>query len=187
MAKDKKDEQEMQATTADGDQSGAAVEKDAELLKQLEGLQSELEEAQAQATENLDGWQRAQAEFANYKKRIARDQEQLYLDAGARIIKRYLEIVDDLERALENRPANGEGAEWASGIELIYRKFQAFLEGEGVTKMQALGEAFDPNLHEAIAKEENMDYASGAVSEVVQPGYMIGDRVLRPAIVKVAE
>lgn len=192
MVKQDKDEQELQAASSDGKQNEVTVKAEAENIEegqenQLAELQAQLDEAQAKAAENLDGWQRAQAEFANYKKRQARDLEVQSAEARARIIKRYLEILDDLERALASRPAEGAGAEWAQGVELIYRKLQSYIQGEGVTLMEVLGQPFDPNLHEAIAKETNPDYESGVVIEVVQPGYMIGERVLRPAVVKVAE
>lgn len=153
----------------------------------IEALQNELEQAQAKADEYLDGWQRARAEFANYKKRVERDQAQVYQTAAGSIIKRYLDILDDLERALKNRPRSGDGAAWAEGIELIYHKFQSVLESEGVKPMKAEGQPFDPNLHEAIAQEENPEHESGTVIEELQQGYMLGDRVLRPARVRVAK
>ncbi len=107
-------------------------------------------------------------------------------DAVARVVIRYLPIVDDLERALQNRPQEGEGAAWAEGIELVYRKLLAALEADGVKPMQALGEHFDPSLHEAVMQEPSDEYESGQIIEVLQPGYWIGERVLRPALVKVA-
>ncbi len=153
----------------------------------LVGLQDKLAETQAKAAENLEGWQRAQAEFSNYKKRIARDQEQLAAEARGRVIKHYLEIVDDLERALRNKPSEGAGAEWAQGIELVYRKLQSYLESEGLTRMDPLGQPFDANLHEAVTEEKSDEHESGTVIEVLRPGYMLGERVLRPASVKVAK
>ena len=177
---DKEKELEKQQAQKQSDETAEETGEIQELLEQLE-------EVQAKAAENMEGWQRAQAEFANYKKRQTRDQEQAFQDMRGRIIKRYLEVLDDLERALESRPAEGEGADWASGVELVYRKFLTFLESEGVTQMQALGEEFDPNLHEAIAQEESEEYDSGTVIEVVQAGYLLEERVLRPAIVKVAQ
>ena len=149
-------------------------------------LQDELANTKARAEEYLEGWQRARAEFANYKKRVERDQTQAYQNAAGSILKRYIEIVDDLERALKNRPQEGEGAAWSSGIELIYRKLVSILESEGVVRMDPQGKEFDPNLHEAITSEENDEYESGQIIEVLQPGYMLGDRVLRPAMVRVA-
>lgn len=154
----------------------------------VEALQEELAETRAKADEYLDGWQRARAEFANYKKRIEREREQSQKLTAGNVIRRYLEVVDDLERALKNRPQEGDGAVWAGGIELIYRKLLNFLELEGVKPMKAESEKpFDPNLHEAITHEDNPEYESGAIIEVVQPGYMLGDHVLRPARVRVAK
>jgi molecular chaperone GrpE len=152
----------------------------------LDALQNELAETQAKANEYLDGWQRARADFTNYKKRIERDQAQIYQNAASNTHKRYLVIVDDLERALKNRPQDGEGAAWAEGIELIYRKLLSTLESEGVQPMDAEGTPFDPNLHEAIMSEESDQHESGQVIEVLQQGYMFGDKVLRPAVVRVA-
>ena len=153
----------------------------------LEDLQTELEEALAKSEQYLDGWQRARAEFANYKKRVEREQAQIYQTTTGSIIKHYLDIIDDLDLALKNRPQDGDGATWASGIELIYRKLFTILENEGVTPMETEGEFFDPNLHEAITSEPNDDYESGQIIEVVKQGYLLGERVLRPAVVRVAQ
>lgn len=142
--------------------------------------------AQQEAGENLNGWQRTQAEFMNYKKRVEREQAKMREDAAARIIKRFLDALDDLDRALDNRPEDTEGADWAAGIELVQRKMLNILESEGVTPMEVEGEYFDPNLHEAIAQTESPDHESGQIIEVIQTGYMIGERILRPALVRVA-
>jgi molecular chaperone GrpE len=154
--------------------------------EELENLQKELEETRAKANEYLDGWQRARAEFANYKKRVDRDQAQAYQVATGNVVRRFLEVLDDLERALQNRPEKGEGAVWAEGIELIYRKLVNMLENEGVKPMEIENDFFDPNLHEAVVSEENSEYESGQIIGVVRQGYVMGDRVLRPAMVRVA-
>ena len=156
------------------------------LEEKLELLKAALETSEAKATEYLDGWQRARAEFANYKKRINREQAQTKKDAVGKVVRQYLPIVDDLERALKDSPPDGDGAAWAEGIELIYRKLMALLEAESVTSMQAEGEIFDPNLHEAIAQTESDEHESGQIIEVIQRGYTIGNRVLRPARVRIA-
>jgi molecular chaperone GrpE len=156
------------------------------LTAEIQTLQSELEQMRVKAQEHLDGWLRERADFANYKKRVERDQAQASLNAAGNTIKRYLEISDDLERALKNRPQDGEGAAWAGGIELIYRKLLAAFEIDGVAKMQAEGQFFDPNLHEAISQEDSPKHESGQIIEVLQPGYLLGERVLRPARVRVA-
>jgi len=150
-------------------------------------LQNELQEVRAKADEYLDGWQRSRAEFANYKKRVEREQAQVHQVAAGSIIKRYLEVLDDLERALRNRPQDGEGATWADGVELVYRKLQSILESEGVKPIQAQGQYFDPNFHEAVTSEERDGYESGQIIEVLQQGYLLGERVLRPAVVRVAK
>lgn len=159
---------------------------EAEELDAISELQSELMATQAKADEYLDGWQRARADFANYKKRVERDQAQTYQSAAASILKRYLSIIDDLERALKTRPLDGDGAVWAEGIELIYRKLLSILESEGIQPMDADGKLFDPNLHEAIMSEDSDEHESGQIIEVLQQGYLLGDRVLRPAMVRVA-
>jgi molecular chaperone GrpE len=151
---------------------------------EIEALQKQLEEAQAKAAENLGGWQRAQAEFINYKNRVQRDREMDYASMKGDIIKKVLPVLDDMERALVNRP---EGDSWANGLELIARKFQNILDAEGVKRIEATGKPFDPNFHEAISSEPNDEVESGHVIEVMQNGYMLGERVIRPAMVRVAQ
>ncbi|HEX6306250.1 MAG TPA: nucleotide exchange factor GrpE [Anaerolineales bacterium] len=163
------------------DELGDRVQED------ITDLKKELEEIRLKSEEYLEGWQRARAEFANFRKRVERDREQTHQVAAGNIMRSFLEVLDDLKRALKNRPQEGEGAVWAGGIELIYRKFLKILESQGVKPMQAEGELFDPNLHEAITHEESPDHESGEIIEVVQTGYLIGDRVLRPALVRVAK
>jgi molecular chaperone GrpE len=155
-------------------------------LEEFENLKEELNEMRVKADEYLDGWQRARADFANYKKRVERDQAQVYQMAVGSIVKRYLDVLDDLERALNNRPASGEGASWAEGIELVYRKLLAILEAEGIKRMDADGQFFDPNLHEAISQENSSEHESGQIIEVIKQGYLLGERVIRPALVRVA-
>jgi len=159
-------------------------ENDGQAIAEIEALQKQLEEAEAKAAENLDGWQRAQAEFINYKNRVQRDREMDYLSMKGDIIKKLLPVLDDMERALANRPG---GDSWANGMELIARKFQNILEAESVKRIEAAGQLFDPNFHEAISSEPNEDVESGYVIEVVQNGYMLGERVIRPAMVRVAQ
>ncbi len=155
--------------------------------KEIETLKQQLAESQAKTSEYLDGWQRSLAEFSNYKKRIERDQAHVYQTAIGNVVKKYLEILDDLDRALKSRPLTEEGAVWANGIELIYRKLITILENEGVKLMDTKGKLFDPKLHEAISLEENKDFESGQIIEVLKQGYLLGDRVLRPALVRVAK
>jgi molecular chaperone GrpE len=149
-----------------------------------EALQAQLAESQAKVQEYLDALQRERADFTNYRRRVELENSQLSRLISGTTIKKFLAAIDDLERALANRPADDV---WANGVELVYRKFQAILEAEGVTPIQALGQPFDPNLHEAIMQEPSDVYSSGTVTAVLQQGYMHGDRVLRHALVKVAQ
>lgn len=155
-----------------------------QLLLEIESLKRQLNEAQGRVAEYKDGWARSQAEFQNYKKRLERDNELMYVSMKGDIIKKVLPALDDLERALQNRPAEGS---WADGIELIARKLQNMLESEGVKKIEAVGVEFDPNFHEAISHEAADGAKSGFVIGVVQNGYMLGERVIRPALVRVAQ
>ena len=152
----------------------------------VEVLQAELGEMTTKAEEYLDGWQRARAEFANYKKRVLRENTDIRQMARGEVIKLYLDIGDDLARALQEKPEAGEEETWADGIEIIFQKLRSRLETEGIKPMNPLGEEFDPNIHEALMKEESDEYESGQIIEVVQEGYWIGEKVLRPALVRVA-
>jgi molecular chaperone GrpE len=154
----------------------------------MDKVRSELEQALVKSEEYLQGWQRERAEFFNYKKRMERENSQGSQNAIGNAIRRYLDIADDLARALKNtnRPMEGDDAIWAEGIDLIYRKMLSAFEADGVKMMTMDGNFFDPNLHEAISHEDSPDHESGQIIEVVQPGYTLGDKVLRPARVRVA-
>ena len=158
-----------------------------ELHHQVDTLKAELEKAKADACNNLDGWQRERAEFSNYKKRIDRENELLHQTITGSVIKKYLVILDDLDLALKARPKEGEGAAWADGVELIERKLQSILESEGIERINQNKVQFDPNLHEAISNEEAPDFECGEIIEVVRQGFKLGDRILRPAMVRVAK
>jgi molecular chaperone GrpE len=156
--------------------------------EEIAQLRSELDQALAKENEYLCGWKRERAEFFNYKKRVEREQAQGGQNAFANAIRRYLDIADDLERALKskNRPTEGNGAVWADGIDLIHRKMITAFETDGVKLIDTDGKFFDPNMHEAISHEDSPDHESGQIIEVVQPGYTLGEKVIRPARVRVA-
>ena len=133
--------------------------------------------------EYLDALQRLQAEFANYKKRVARDQEALVARAHERLVRELLPIVDDLERALEAASAHEE-AKLEEGVRLVHRALSDLLAKEGLVEVETNGK-FDPHVHEALLSQPS-DAEEGSVIEVLQKGYRLGDRVLRPARVVVA-
>src|SRR5215208_1402189 len=167
-------------------QTEAVAESDntEQLSAEIGSLKKKLAEAESKTSEYRDSWLRSQAEFQNYKKRLERDNELTYISMKGDIIKKVLPALDDLERALQNRPTDDP---WAAGIELIARKLQNMLESEGIKKIEALGKEFDPNFHEAISHEPADGAKSGHVIGVVQNGYMLGERVVRPALVRVAQ
>ena len=172
---------ESQEEAASMAEASAPEEK---TVSELETLQAQLAEAESRAAQNLDGWQRAAAEFQNFKKRIERDRAADQAAMKADVIRQVLPVLDDLERALQSRPPEDA---WFNGIELIQRKMQGILEAQGVKRMEATGAVFDPNFHEAISQEPVDGAESGRIVAVVLNGYMLGDQVIRPAQVKVAE
>src|SRR6266542_2375181 len=181
MTEKKKHEEEVEETPTE---AVAESENTQQLSAEIEALKTKLVEAESKTSEYRDSWMRSQAEFQNYKKRLERDNELIYVSMKGDIIKKVLPVLDDLERALQNRRAEDS---WADGIELIARKLQNLLESEGVTRIEAEGEEFDPKFHEAISHESVDGGKSGHVIAVVQNGYMLGERVIRPALVRVAQ
>ena len=155
-------------------------------LNEYNELKQALDAAEAKKKDYFEGWQRERADFSNYKRRIDRDQAMLSQNIAVDVIKKYLLVLDDLDRAMKLRPTEGELSAWANGIDLIYRKLQNILDAEGVKRIPAENEEFNPLRHEAISYEESPAHESGQVIEVVQEGYTLGDRVIRPARVRVA-
>jgi molecular chaperone GrpE len=159
----------------------------AEEVDELTALRRELEEQKAQAAEYLDGWQRARAEFANYKKRIEKEQEDMIQFANGAFITKLLPVMDDFERAFQTLPPNLMGMTWLEGIMLIQRKLQILFEQEGVAVIETEGQFFDPALHQAVTHEESEEHEEGQIIGEVQQGYKMGDKVLRPSLVRVAK
>ena len=177
-------DEDAEMNNADAVAQQETTENGSPLAAEIESLTRKLADAEAKAAEYKDGWVRAQADFQNYKKRLERDNELTYVTMKGDIIKKILPVLDDLERALQNRPADNA---WAGGIELIARKLQNMLDSEGIKRIVADGMEFDPNVHEAISHEPADGVKSGFVIGVVQNGYMLGERVIRPALVRVAQ
>jgi molecular chaperone GrpE len=163
-----------------------AVEATTEQIN-IEALQKQLNEANAKAQENLAGWQRERAEFSNYKKRQDQQMADLRAFSTINLIKRVLPILDDFERAQKTLPEGVSHMTWIEGVMLIQRKLQGVLEAEGVKPLEVRpNDVFDPNLHEAISHDDADGIESGHVIEMLQTGYKIGERVIRPALVRVA-
>ncbi len=182
--------QEVAPVAADLEAAGGepAPEVPAEkaLEERIAALEAELAKAQGQAEEYLDQWRRTAAEFANYRKRQERDQAEFIRQANAALIIKLLPVLDDFALAFEHIPEEEANHGWVEGFTLIYRKLQAILEQEGVSPIETVGQPFDPTLHEAVTHEDSDEVASGHVIAEVRKGYRLGDRVLRPAMVRVA-
>jgi molecular chaperone GrpE len=150
-----------------------------------ESLEERLASAEAEAETHLNDLKRLAAEFENYRKRVAREQESLSTRAAERLVKELLPIVDDLERALAaDSGARGAEAKLEDGVRLVLRQLAAVLEREGLAEIETNGK-FDPHVHEALLSQPS-EAEEGSVIEVLQKGYRLGDRVLRPARVVVA-
>lgn len=153
---------------------------------ELAELEQKLAEAEAQAAEYLDNWRRSIAELSNARKRMQREQEDIVRNAAERVIEKLLPVMDDMERAFANAPADQANNDWVNGFRMIQRKLQGVLDSEGVTAIAAEGRHFDPTLHFAVTHEEADGVESGHVIAEVARGYKLGDRILRPTMVRVA-
>jgi molecular chaperone GrpE len=165
--------EEREQEEFENDDELESVEPDDE----IETLKAALNVEKIKAESNLANWQRAQADFVNYKRRSEQEKEETAKFANAALILSILPILDDLERAFSSIPSRLAKASWIDGVRLIDRKLRSNLEMQGVTEIKALGEPFDPNLHEAAMHGNG---AEGIVVGELQKGYKMHDRVIRP-------
>ena len=175
------------ATKTRGQERADAIQPTsrAELAERIEQLERELAEAQRSDAEHRDNWHRSAADFANYKRRTDEERATLGQFSNALLIGKVLGVLDDFDRALENVPADAHDP-WVEGVRLTERKLRNVLESEGVTPIEAVGQPFDPNLHEAVVHEETADHPDNQVIGELQRGYRLHDRVIRPSLVRVA-
>jgi len=180
------------ARMGDDDESNRRGAEDAKAAEKNEGateattksIEEQLAEALERAEENHKHWQRSAADFINFKRRVEQERGEQARFASAALVINLLPVYDDLARAVETVDAHLAGLNWVQGVLAIQRKFAQLMEAMGVTEIAAAGEAFDPNRHEAVGKQPGED---GKVLHVVQRGYLLGDKVLRPAMVIVGE
>lgn len=158
-----------------------------QLLERIAQLEAELAAVQGEAGDNLAGWQRATADFQNYRRRTELEREQLLGLANESLLRKVLSIVDDFDRAIEAMPPELAKVSWVEGIAAIDRKLRVLLESEGVTPIEAAGRPFDPREHEALTHEETTKAPDETVIGEIQRGYRIRDKVLRPSLVSVAK
>lgn len=167
-----------------------AAEKAARIpLEKEQSLEGRLEAAELKAKENYDRLLRITAEFENYRKRMEREMNEFRKFANESLVKDILPTVDNLQRALETHPGNQEKSTdgMREGVEMTLKGLLGSLEKHGVEPIEALEKPFDPNFHHAVMQEESDKYPENTVSQELQRGYMIRDRLLRPSMVVVSK
>ena len=169
-------EERIAALDTDGASVSAAIE---ELTEKLAAAELKAEEAEA-------GWQRARADYQNLKRRTEEQRAESASIAGDRLLIRVLDLADDFDLAVEHVPEDTRDTPWVEGIAAIDRKLRALLEAEGIKAMGGEGEPFDPQTQQAISYEDTADVPDGTVIKILQRGFTINGRILRPALVAVA-
>ncbi|QAY66332.1 nucleotide exchange factor GrpE [Paenibacillus protaetiae] len=167
-------------------ESADAAEQAAEEPNETVQEDSRLAELEKLAEENQQRYLRAQADFDNYRRRTMKEREELSAYASMKLITQLLPIVDNFERATAAAAQGGDYESFTKGVDMIFRQLAQTLEQEGLKPIQSVGEPFNPEFHQAIMQVESEEHEEGVVVEEVQKGYMLKDRVLRPAMVKVS-
>ena len=169
-------EEEVQETVAESEENRDAAE----------GQQNDKSEEAAKKASEEDSdtrYVRLMADFQNYKKRGEKEKKDLYSYANEKLVTELLDVLDNFERALDQE---GQGDSFKEGMEMIFKQLSDVLKKSGLAEIPALGEEFDPNFHNAVMNEETDEYESGTVSGVMQKGYTLNGKVIRPSMVKVA-
>jgi molecular chaperone GrpE len=205
-SQDSKSDQEAGSATAEdpvveeidfdseaGDPEGgfASDEASGPVLAELIASRAELKRVQAEVDELRDKLARRQADFENFRKRLERERSETYNRAAADLVAKLLPVLDNLRRALDTEASleateSDEFRHFLSGVDLIYKQLSGVLETLGVKPVPAVGEPFDPHVHEAVVTEETDQFEPDTVMQEIVRGYRMGDKLLRPALVKVA-
>src|SRR6266540_3628843 len=165
----------------------AATQAQADGVSEIDQLKARIAELEKEAAEYKDQWLRAAADCKNFKRRTDQERADLIRGASAGLVLKLLPVLDDLQRAISSVTPEVANSAWYGGFKLIPQKLQTVLESEGVAPIQAVGQDFDPNFHEAVIYEAaGADQENKVVAEL-QKGYMLRDRVLRPTMVKVGQ
>lgn len=157
-----------------------------DLKAKIESIQGELEEKNKQCADYFDKLQRMAAEFDNYKKRSAKEKEAVYIDAACDVVKAFLPVLDNVERAIKAIPEEESTKSIRDGVEMILKQFKETFKNIGVEEISAVGQTFDPMLHNAVMHVEDDSYGHNTVVEEFQKGYIYKDKVIRYSMVKVA-
>lgn len=180
--------EEMVREAVEGEENGegSAEMQDVPLEEKVLTLQAELEQSKKQAEEYYAHLQRLQAEFDNYRKRTQKEKEDFVKYASERVVEALLPVLDNFERAVQASKANQDFNSFAQGVEMIFKQMQTTLAKEGLTAIEAVGQPFDPNLHEAVLQVDSEEYPENTVVEELQKGYYLKEKVIRPSMVKVS-
>lgn len=146
----------------------------------------ELDKLRAEIEEHQQRLLRTQADYDNFRRRTVKEKDELGKYASAKLITELLPVIDNFERALNIKPEHAEAASYSKGVEMIFRQLEGVLQAEGLSAMTTVGQPFNPEYHQAIMQVESDEYEEGTVVEEVQKGYILKDKVLRPAMVKVS-
>ncbi|WP_272037710.1 nucleotide exchange factor GrpE [Paenibacillus sp. JJ-100] len=178
------EEQEVTAAEQNPVNEAAAAEAQAEEI--IDQEQTELTRLKAEAEESQQRLMRAQADFDNFRRRTQREKEDLAKYASMKLITELVPVIDNFERAMATVPEGTETESFAKGIQMILRQLETVLASEGLAAMETVGQPFNPEFHQAIMQVDSEEHEEGIVVEEVQKGYMLKDKVLRPAMVKVS-
>lgn len=151
----------------------------------VEQLQQQLADEQKKSATHYDNFVRARADYENLKRRTESERFKLNSEIREKVLVKILPVVDDFERALQNVPETLKGEAWLNGVNMIEKKLKTFLEQENVSEIPAEGQDFDPRVHDAVHRDEESTGEKDVVQAVYQKGYKLGDKVIRPAVVKV--
>ncbi|MEO2206788.1 nucleotide exchange factor GrpE [Paenibacillus pabuli] len=185
FAAEEQEQQEMTAAESQGpvNEAGAAEAQAEEMADQG---QDELARLKAEVEETQQRFVRAQADFDNFRRRTQKEKEELAKYASMKLVTELVPVIDNFERAMATVPEGTESESFSKGIQMIFRQLETVLNNEGLTAMETVGQPFNPEFHQAIMQVESDEYEEGTVVEEVQKGYMLKDKVLRPAMVKVS-
>ena len=188
--KPRMDEDHREDTEGDPEKSimeeGSLHNNDMTLPEKILTLEAELAQAKAKAEEHYDHLLRLQADFDNYRKRSQKEKTELIKYASERLVGELLPVLDNFDRAVSAAKANPDFTSFSQGVEMILRQMQTALSKEGLKAMDAVGQPFDPNLHEAVLKVDSEEHPENTVVEELQKGYYLKEKVLRPCMVKVS-
>ena len=169
----------------EGDKTRKRV-KGSKYSREIRGLREELKAEQAKSTEYLNRLKYLQADYENFRKRVEKEFREATQRSNEKLIANLLDIIDDLERAIETGKTTENLAGLSDGVEMVCRNLSTILEREGLTRIETIGKPFDPNVHEVLAKVPTNDHEEGTVVEEARKGFMFKGRVMRPSIVKIA-